>query len=383
LEVHSNGAINVSSITADANTGGDGVLLDNCGEAAPLTPPCTIKTARAITLTGSDVFNGNKYNGLEINSGGSIAVNTTALIANADGVSGSAGSGVALNNAGAATPMSVTVNGTSFFDGDFGNGMYILFRGAITTNNITAINTVTQSGLVFDNSVLDYPGAVGSVTMNGTNVVDDDALNGVAISSAGAITVDNVTVDGNQMSGLWLDNCMEATLGTPPCTTPTAQTVILNNVVANNNGVAGKFNGIEVMSKGTIKAKNITASGNTGNGASLDNSQGSSLAAVIFAGANFFNANTSGDGLLIKSHGPVSLTKITANLNSADGLNVTTPSTLTLTCGTFVNNAGYGVNLDTGLSATLNGVVFINDTAGNTNQTGGGAPIITSTCTLP
>ncbi|HUH98993.1 MAG TPA: hypothetical protein VLZ89_16650 [Anaerolineales bacterium] len=378
LSIYSNGALTLGSLTADGNLGGDGIYLDDCQYNGA---DCTGSFTSNVTMTGTDVFNDNYNSGLEVYTRGTISLNTTTLVANADGFGGSAGAGVGLFNYDAFTPKAVTVKGSSYFDGDYNNGLNINSLGAITMNNLTVTGSQASSGISIYNDTYDFPGAVGGVTLSGTNLFSNNAHNGMYIASSGPITVNNVTADGNAYAGIWLDNCNDPGSG---CTTTAQAVTLAGAIVANNNGSAGTYNGILVSSKGAIKASNVTAIGNTLNGARFDNHQGSSAATVTLSGAGFFDYNAGGDGLLITAAGTVTLPRVTSSLNGGDGINITTPSTLSLACGTFVNNAGFGVNLDTNGAATLSGAVFIGNTGGRTNQTGsGGAPIFIPNCTLP
>ncbi|HUI88326.1 MAG TPA: hypothetical protein VLX61_06330 [Anaerolineales bacterium] len=370
LKVNSRGAISLSSVTADANTG-NGLILDNCEETGDV-PPCSIATQN-VTLAGSDEFNNNGANGLQISSSGTIYLNTSALVSNKND-----GGGVALDNSGASTTKAVvTLKGTYLLDWDSDTQLSILSKGAITVGNITALNSFFGSGVSLVNDTLDVLGAVGGVTLSGVNTFNGNAEDGLSVVSSGAVALGNVTANGNDTTdspdryGLYLDNSS----GTG--------TVTLSGYAATNMNWYG---GMDILSQGTIKAVNISATGNQNSNGAVFNQNGLSTAIVSLTGLNIFN-NNGGDGLLINSNGAVTLTKIIAQLNGTDGLNVTTPVTLGLTCGDFLSNGGYGVNLDVGAAltniTTLTGVAAFGNTTGQINQAGAGTVNRSGNCTLP
>ncbi len=417
LEVNSNGAITIRNLTADSNTHSDGAYLDN--SFAPTAQPITLtgsntfnynfidgltinskgaitvssltavgnangygawiannvtNFASNVTLSGSDMFKDNNYDGLLVTSFGAISMNTTSLSAtgNGYGLAPLSGNGVYLDNHDASQPKPITVKGMSVFDNDHGTGIVMYSKGAITASNITSSNNQTGYGVWLFN---DVSNAVGNVTLTGNNVFYGNWKDGLSVTSLGAITVSNIVANANgqlnsgNLYGIDLNNIDANKLGV---------TVSGTNVFDENWS-----GGLYVNTTGAIKINNVTAVDNTGDGATLDNSTGPSTASVTFTGTNFFDGN-SGDGLNITSNGKVALTKINADGNSGDGLDVTTPLTLTLTCGSFTNNTLYGINLDTNGTTTIIGAVLSGNHPDDTiNQTGGAIPVIVRNCTLP
>jgi hypothetical protein len=370
LEVYSNGSITLSSMEAIGNSGNDGVYLNNTDNGFTSN----------VTLTGNDLFDYNYNNGLEVLSNGMISLNTITLAATWNGSSGSSGIGVTLDNSTALTPKAVVIKGTNLFEGNYLLGLYVVSKGSITANNITANGSVSLSGVNLWNDTDDVPGAVGGVTLTGTNTFIGNNTNGLVIGSSGMIKVTNVTATDNGKNGIWLNNCMDTGSG---CTTAGAPSVTLSGTnVANNNGLSGAYDGIYVLSKGTITANNLTAIGNSLSGAYLNNSAGLSTAGVTLTGASFFHYNYGGDGLGIYTNGKVTLAKITSTSNAGDGVYVPGSLSLTLTCGSFIYNGGKALHMTTTGTMTLIGLVEYANTSGDENLVYGSLTRI-RTCTLP
>ncbi len=74
----------------------------------------------------------------------------------------------------------------------------------------------------------------------------------------------------------------------------------------NSNG----SHGLEVISKGNILVNSLVATDNVGNGAFLDNSNGTGSVNVA---KSSFNENKRGAGLVINSKNSITLTNIQAN----------------------------------------------------------------------
>ena len=326
LVVDSKGAINASNLNAvgDINTSeSDGVDLTTNG---------------AVTLTGTNTFDDYGGTGLNVNAQGNItASNLTAVDDGELGIFG----GAILDNAGGAGNISLSGNNT--FNDNYGIGIDISSNGTITTNNLTADASLSLNG----SGVSIHEDGSKSVTLNGVNSFLDNTIDGLAILSDGAITVSNITANGNGAFGAQLDTC-------------------------DANGSGCTF----------TNAQPITA---TGTNVFLDNG------AVEY---NFIPVG-SGTGLEINSDGAVSVSHITADDNYNDGMFVNAPGKVTVTCGSFMLNGrasgtkqdgGYGVGWETG-----NSVVSINlistDSAGNYNGSylndGGSTSATYSSVTCP
>jgi hypothetical protein len=367
LFVTTKGAITLSNLTADFNSG-HGVELQNNFTGS----------SSNITLTGADEFNHNLGYGLYATSFGAITLNTVSVTAVDNGTGGIFGDGVHLDNciysSGCTAPLikPITLKGTNTFDGNYGSGLVVYSKGAITAGNLTSSNNQNGWGVSLFNVT------ASPIQLTGSNSFYNNGHDGVTITSSGAVTLNNIISNGNgklggggSYFGVWIDNSAGS-----------AQSVTLNGVNVFNGNYTG---GLYVKSKGAINASNVTAVTSVqGPGAALDNTLGSSASSVTFSGNNFFNDN-GGVGLQIQTNGQVTLRMITADGNMADGLSVvnTTLQPLTLTCGVFINNLNYAVNINVNGNAVFTGVTLAGNNLNTINNSGSGQVTQTSFCPLP
>ena len=389
LELNSTGAITINNLTASYNTTlngyGRGAAINNCNNTyEPNGGICTVASA-PVTLTGTNTFNGNWANGLQIDSTGAITISN--LNANYNGrANTNGGAGAQLNNCenygipqcSTSVVHAITLTGNNTFDNNYFDGLDITAYGPIAASNITADDNGTSasdvnaiyytggSGASWDNCVwsssTDSCTGSSTVTLTGINqfngnysdLISTDPSNpynfsqgGLTITSGGAITVNNVTANGDLGGdGAYIYNNITAT----------AQAITVNNTLSNTfNGNA--VNGLEVDSIGVINVSNITANTNGNDGAYLDNcilnnsGQCSAAAAqsvtVTNTTLNTFNGNY-GNGLDVESYGSITA----SNLNASDNGTSSTPGT-----GVSLNNdyANYKSVNSTG-TVTLAGV---------------------------
>ncbi len=342
----SNGAITISKLVANGNEG-KGVELSNLG-ANPLVP-------QNVVLTGSVNANLNEGAGLDIHSLGVITL--ASVTAN-----GNQGDGAILNAA-----KSVMITGTSSFNENGAAGLSITSKGSITLSNLTA-NSNIDRGVFLDNNL---GGATGNVTINGANEFSENHVTGLEISSRGSVLITNLHALGNLAKGVSIDNSVDGFQGSV-----TIGTVLLNwcNEISLNAA-----SGLEISSNGTVTMTNVCASGNgrfetPGYGTVIDNSTANSPKAVILNGVNSFTENYTG-GIQILSNGSIKLANLTASnnihgfgatLNNAS--NVNKPQSITFT-GFNQVSANYG----NGLTVTTYGAVLINNLTASSNGANGGS----------
>ncbi len=380
LEIHSDGAVTLSKITASDNTHGNGALIKN-DYGNPLVP-------QSVTLTTANTFENNYGSGLVINSYGAITI--ANLTAN-NNVTNSVvpGFGAYLNNAGGALPKAVSLTGNNTFNqnGEVGHsnsgiGLQIISLGGVTLNNVKAENNIGGYGAYLNNQL---PGAVGGITLNNsTGFVPSFSYNGnsgLIMLSYGAILIKNINASGNDGYGALIQNQQAIS----------SKTVTLSGSgVFNGNTIIG----LQIDSKGAITVNNITANANQGNfGAALSNTS-STLAipqSVTMKGTNEFNGNSL-SGLSVNTYGAILLNNLTADNNGADGLNIEhhsgyflTPITIT-GYGRFNNNSSAvpGDDFTSGLIIYTNGVITLNNiTANNNSNIGVKLTNLASTPTVP
>ena len=359
MDVLSRGAITFNNLTDAwiAYNGSYGWNLDNNYPGAVGGITMTIAVNQNIDFTDNGGY------GLWAQSLGAITTNN--LDAN-----GNNGFGATLDNAftGAVATATITINDPSTTDNYFsnnsgGDGLEVLSNRAITVSNLTA-NGNGVDGAYLDNQ---WPGAVGGITLTGTNVFENNSNIGLEAFSKGAISMNNVNSNWNSKGGASLDN---HGLGTPQSVTMTG----MNYFNGNNDGNNTTHNefGLQILSDGAITLYNIMANWNDGFGASLNNTTSTSTprAAITLYGINTFNDNTF-DGLDMLSNGAVTLNSLTADNNGGEGLNVQTQGSITVACGSITSNGSYGWVFNTPGTITLKGVWVFGNHGGDTDKISG------------
>jgi hypothetical protein len=225
--------------------------------------------------------------GLVINSRGSIKLEGVS-------VSGSsAGSGAQINNS--KGTADVTIN-NSKFDTNFTTGLTVISAGNITLYRVEAVgNAVSSTG---DGAWLDNTGSLTttkSITVNQSIFSSNE--NGLVVQSKGAITLNNVTANGNSLMGASLSNCIYTTacLGVGNVT-------LLSTLGPNQFSYNGQY-GLAVETNGNITASKLYLDAN-----------GQGNPADPYAGAYFRLWKTG--------------------------------STAQITCGSFTQSGGYGLDVD-------------------------------------
>ena len=258
--------------------------------------------------------------------------------------------GVEIYNTDSTTNSFVQIDGTNLFSGNTGNGLYALSKGAIALSNATADGSVSGGGAYLNNS---QSGAVGGVTVTGTNSFSGNDDYGLQVYSMGAVNLNNITADGNKtQDGAYIDN---------DPTGATGDVTITGTNSFSGNGNDGYDDGLYITSRGNILLENITADGNANYGAYITNTASSSGATVTIDGFQFSNtavnsfSNNADDGLVIRSDGTVQLFEIAANGNGtgsgdrgADIDNSFGNGDVSITGyhNSFSNNAGPGLDID-------------------------------------
>jgi hypothetical protein len=417
LKVISSGAITISQVTANQNDG-DGIQLDNCaydGGSACWTPlaynvtlmsPGTfirngnnglyitttgavslknitasfngldgadifnnyhLLAPRPVTIGGTNVFNGNYYNGLYIYSYGAITASN--LTADDNGLLGSYGWGAYLNNQGydgglggsvLITRKPVTLTGVNTFNNNYYNGLEVASVGAISLSNLSASNNGTSSsydGVYLYNDYDWYPNFAltatkfaANVTISGFGFFESNGYDGLGIFSHGSVTAANLTGNYNFNHGAKIQTY--GTLG------PQSVTLSGLNTFYDNGFVSGTGNGLYVKNDGKITISNLFASNNRSDGAFLDNytwEWTNKFLGVTLTGFNTFDQNVGADGLYIHSDGSVVLSHINADQNVGTGVYITATKNVTLMCASAFYN-GTGFNMYSGATMTLTGV---------------------------
>lgn len=322
LYIESKGAVSLNNISALSN-GGNGVSVINTAS--------TSATPKPVTLTGTNVFDYNQFIGLEVDTYGAITTNN--ISANNNGQSLSYGSGVDLNNAPGANTIvaNITMNGNNNFNYNYDEGLFINAYGAVKINNLTAISNSNHGAEI---STTLAPSNAYGITLTGKVLVENNNNRGLNLSSKGAVLINNLTAYYNGTDGLYVDNTSAG------ASTPKPVTLTGINITSNNTGY-----GFNILSYGVVTLNKITANYNA-SGSKIENQSATNPANVVIAGYGVFQNNPT-TGLSINSKGAVTLTNINASNNNAIGL--------------FINNT-----FGTGTSAiTLSGINIFNNNNGN------------------
>lgn len=399
LMITSKGAIITNNLTASENGAGGvygvGVFLQNS----------TSPVAKSVTLTGVNLFNGNFESGLYILASGAITTNT--LTANEN-----LGYGVLLDNQslGVTSPQNVTLNGVNTFNDNFVNGLAISTYGGVKTNSITANDTVSDAGAIITSA--------SSLNMTGVNTFNNNGYTGLYVYISGLIKINSAVALNNADAGLYLNN---TTAAAPAAVTLTGNNnvsensgigmaiasygaVLINNLTANLNDLEGvainntyapsnpvKFTGYLnlikngqtgafILTYGSVGMNAVNASNNGGSGVYVGGSLGSILNSFTLTGNNAFNNNDE-SGLQVEVKGAITVNNVTANSNGIGSMNVQygallennftgSASGITLT-GTNTFNG----NKDGGLLVMSNGVITTNNITASNNQNASGAKL--------
>jgi hypothetical protein len=351
LNVKATGAVTMYNVTSIFN--GRGVYVNN-----------DINGAGGVTLYGYGIFHDNSNTGLYILSDGAVTLNYITSVKNT-------GYGLYVNNAGSATPLPVYVKGTNLFEDNTFSGARVLSNGAVTLNNITALDN-DDNGVYVDNH---WWGTPYAVSITGSNRIQGNDDIGVEIYSRGVVTLNNMSVIGNGFAsdavGVYIDNQYTST---------SQQAVYLKgtNVINNNSS-----HGLRILSYGAVSLSNITAINNgcatpgadpdctvvddgNGQGVYVTNTGGTYAKGVTVSGVNVFNYND-GNGLYVVSDGAISVSKPTAYYNGYNGLHLdnTGPFQANVTISGFGqfsyngNEGGGGPNEQAGLDITTHGTVTL------------------------
>ena len=282
LRVITQGNITLNNITANENTL-KGVWLDNLYVGSG---------TGNITLTGTNVFNGNGTYGLEAISKGNISLNNVTANNNLNG------DGTKVRNDSVFGTGKVTLTGTNVFNGNSGDGLKVGSTGNISLENVNANKNIS-------NGVDLYNGGAGSplnskITITGTNTFNNNDLSGLSANANGVISLSNITANGNAFNGLLLIsnggtiqldgvNTLDGNAAGLEANTGGGN-IIINNLTANNSG---KVDGAYLTTIGDITINCSAFNSNAGYGFQVNSSPGPS--SLTFNGVTFDGLNVSGD----------------------------------------------------------------------------------------
>jgi hypothetical protein len=339
-----NGAINVKQVKSSGNRGsnsfnnaiGTGNITitnsafdhNNPASAGLYAQGIYINTNGSVTIDGVSASN-NNGNGLFILQGANLVIKNS-VFNNNYGTPDNSGAGFGIT---AAMDGNITINQT-IANGNERSGFNLTSAKAITLSDITANGNSMFGALI--NAV---PGS-GAVKVSYSEF-NGNANTGLDIDAKGAVTLTSIKALNNTLHGVFVDNCLWngticAGTGSVTITSLKAKGDLFANQF-NNNGSSG----IEVISRNNILLENFTANNNTGSsGVVLNNANGSgnvTIKTTLTDWLNQANANNA-SGIAITSKGSVMIDKVLSRLNGGHGMNVQNHNAGTLKAVTVSNS---------------------------------------------
>ena len=319
LQVESGGTVTLDTVSASNNTL-TGAFIDTCiyNNVSGL---CDGNGSVTITSGTTNVFNNNSFTGLIVDSGGGITINNTE--ANGNDLDGALLTSADDNGTG-----NVNISDSEFSDNQNGYGLDVLTDGNIDLDNVTVNNNGTGA-------VLDSTYGTGYVNVNDSTFGDSNTTGntwtGLHIDSGSTITLNNVIASYNGTNGAYLDAVGDITV---------TNGTFNNNVQSNfpqDPGLYASSNG------GNITLTNVVANNNQfGAGAVLlTNGTGN----VSVSGTSQFNGNGT-FGIQAKTYdGDITLTDVEASNNTSKGAYLKTQGlgNVFVTGGLFEENGHYGI----------------------------------------
>jgi parallel beta helix pectate lyase-like protein len=271
------------------------------------------------------------------------------------------GYGAYLNNIKAGNHLNIAVTGTNSFDKNGMEGLAIYSLGAVTLNNITASNNGSNGvGVMTGLSGLKFP-----VTVSGKNIFNNNGYSGMYIEADSDIFASGLSAAGNGTNG-WGTGVVLDTLK--------SKTGAGITVTGPNDFTSNVDLGLIVNSLGPISIDGVYAGSNGQEGVSASNFQAgnTSGAGVTLSNSQFSENGTY--GLYMLSNGPMVVKDVKAAGNGDIGLSLSNPNQFGQPMDVSVTTAESSGNGKDGLSVYSYGLISV-DNASGTNNKGSGADL--------
>jgi len=401
LIINTYGVVSLINVAASYNSG-SGLEVDNYTGASLL---------KSVTISGNNDFNGNGGDGLLVNSLGAITVNNVRA-------SDNGGFGAYLDNNHGSAVGGISVLNTATYAPEFArngsSGLEIYSRGNILVKDLDAYENGQAQipgygyGVYLDNSNGTGTVTIGTSRAGWFNGLTDNFVSGLEVYTNGTVTINNVMASGNGLDnlsdpvygyGARIENNLAATpknvtlLGANNFSGNndiglyilTKGAVILNKIIANDNGDTGAFidnnannlapqnvtlngygefngnvgRGLEVQTFGVVLLNSVYADSNNSDGVFLDNFTGATMAKGVTIKGYVNTVNNSGDGLYIHSLGAIAIAYLDSYYNgngaTLDNNDGATPAPVTITGNAATSeNAGYGMTITSKGAITIN-----------------------------
>jgi parallel beta-helix repeat protein len=344
IYILSSGIINLRGVDASGN--GYGAYIDNSNGSN-----------KAVNISSADFSDSTLGTGLAVTSNGAIVLKNVTSDSNAL-------NGMVLDNTSSTKKQNVKVYNTTASSNTNGSGILIESTGMVILSALQAnINTGTTGvGVSIDNC--QYDSDLGACTYTaGIKVIGSDnqfnqnTLDGLLITTNGAIVLTNLTADDNGNNGLMIDNTYDSSKVSVKLSTSSGYT----------NSFSGNGNyGVYITIPGSITLSKLEANENAAKGLYLE-STGSSITLTSTTASN--NSRT---GLHIDDAVKVTLKDVITSSNGQYGTYISSDSDVTILTAT---RGGTGLkanyNVSSGLYIVTDGNISISDVVADNNGDNG------------
>ncbi len=350
LWLETKGSVNLSGISALTNKG-IGIQVNNAvsGGGKVTCMDCTsnnnrgiglmIESQGPITLINIRSSQNVGYGGLVYNHTGSTGTPPISII----------------------NDIANTGSWTNGFKENIGGGLNIISRGVVTLTNVEVSNNHNNGATIENLAAGAYDVNINNCYFDDNNWDDSTVGYGLHITTLGNILLNKGSASGNFQEGARLDNYNSQSLVTRP--------ISISNFNFDDNGDYGLI----ALSNGLITAKNLSANGNNGNGATLNNQTGiGGINLLVTSGKKNQFSDNGGYGLHVNTNSAVVLNQTSVLNNAEYGVTIINQNSST-GAGVTINNCemnGNG-NLGNGLSITTKGKVLINNLVASDNAGSG------------
>jgi len=284
-EMFSLGTITLSNISVKEN-GQTGLYVYNTGSAS----------AKNVTLSRIISDDNEGTAGVDVYSNGVI---TLSYVDDR----GNDSNGIRLTNSNAATPQAVIVTRTSVDGNVSGYGLYILSKGDVTLNNVSALKSMY--GAYINNSSSPSAAKVTVLGTLGQNTFSGNDLDGLTIVSNGNVSLTSIVADQNGRKGIFADagdtltasNLWTSRNGYQGLDLVAGSNMTISNAQCFSNGAMANEDGLLVRldTGATLKILNSAFVGNYGSGIAVSGTLSPILVNTLYFGND---ADGSGDSNL-------------------------------------------------------------------------------------
>lgn len=323
LLVASNGTIELDTVSA-SNNSLTGAFLDNC-DYNGATGLCTGIGTVTITSSTANMFDGNGFTGLVVDSGGGIVMDDTQ--ANNNGLDGAL-----LTSSDDDGTGNVSVTDSDFSGNANGTGLDIYADGNIDLTNVSASSNGTGA-------ILDTTSGTGAVTVTdsefGDSLATGNTWTGLHVESGSTVSLVNVIASYNGTNGAYL-----TAEGDIDVTDSTFNENV-NFDYPQDPGLYANSNG------GDITLTDVIADGNEYGAGAVLITKGAGDIDVISTvpGGSHFNGNGTFGVQAQTVDGDITITDIEASNNEVKGayLNSAGAGNIFIYGSDFVENGSYGI----------------------------------------